>query len=103
MWLILRAGPRAAAVRQEDTYAAGAAIPEGKYHYTVDFYNPIARMIAPFVKDFVDIFYLKLVDWTRAVCGGVRRMYTGYVGHYLMYIVLFVAVLIFIQLQWSLW
>ena len=103
VWLVLKAGPKAVAVSQEDSYAAGAAIPEGKYHYTVNFYNPMARIIAPFVKDFVDIFYMKLAGWTRALCDVVRRFYTGYVGHYLMYIVLFVAVLIFIQIKWSPW
>jgi len=101
--LILKAGPKAISVAQEDTYAAGAAIPKDKYHYTVDFYNPLYRMISPYFRDFIDSFYSKLVEWIQNLCGGARRIYTGYVGHYVMYIVLFVAVLIFIQMRWSLW
>jgi formate hydrogenlyase subunit 3/multisubunit Na+/H+ antiporter MnhD subunit len=103
VWLIFKAGPKAVSVHQEDTYAAGAAIPKDKYHYTVDFYNPLYRMISSYFKDFIDLFYSKLVGWIQNLCGGVRRIYSGYVGHYLMYIVLFLAILIFVHLNWSLW
>jgi hypothetical protein len=44
-----------------------------------------------------------LAGWTQNLSSGVRRIYSGYVGHYLLYIVLFVAVLIFIQVHWGLW
>lgn len=103
VWLIFRVSSKAIPVPQEDTYAAGAAIPKDKYHYTVEFYRPLASMIAPFVKDFVDQFYLKLAGWIQNLCRNVRRIYTGYVGNYVMYIVLFLAILIFIQLRWSPW
>lgn len=103
VWLIFKASGKAVQVAQEDTYAAGAAIPENKYHYTVNFFNPLQRMIDPFLKDFIDVFYMKLAGWTQNLSSGVRRIYSGYVGHYLLYIVLFVAVLIFIQVHWGLW
>ncbi|MBN2103427.1 hypothetical protein JW835_05225 [bacterium] len=103
IWLILKTGPKSVSASQENTYAAGASIPEGKYHYTVDFYNPFYRMIKPYLKDFMDIFYFKLAGWTQTLCNIVRKTYTGYVGHYVTYIVLFLAVLIFMQLKWSLW
>ncbi len=101
--IILKAGPKTPTVSQDDTYAAGAAIPKDKYHYTVDFYNPLYRMITPYLKDFADIFYMKLVGWIQTLCSNVKRIYTGYVGQYVMYIILFLAVLIFVQLKWSLW
>ncbi|KPL19803.1 MAG: hypothetical protein AMJ92_01130 [candidate division Zixibacteria bacterium SM23_81] len=103
VWLIFKAGPKAVPVAQEDTYAAGAAIPKDRYHYTVDFYNPLYRMISPYFKDFIGGFCIKLAGWTQNVCHGIRQMYTGYIGHYVMYIVLFLALLIFVQLKWSLW
>ena len=103
VWLVFKAGPKTVRVAQEDTYAAGAAIPRDKYHYTVDFYNPLYRMINPYFKDFIDVFYMKLARWTQNLCNGIRHVYTGYVGNYAMYIVLFLASLIFIQLKWSLW
>ncbi len=103
VWLLFRTGRKSVPVPQEDSYAAGAAIPKEKYHYTVEFYNPLYRMITPCLRDFVDEFYTKLAGWTRNLCSGIRRLYTGDVGNYVMYIVLFLALLIFIQLTWSVW
>lgn len=101
IWLLFKAGRKAPKVDQYDNYAAGAAIPKGKYHYTVDYYNPFYRMATPYLKDFVDAFYMKIARWTQSLCSTVRRIYTGYVGNYVMYIVLFMAFLILIQLKWS--
>jgi len=101
VWLIFNGARQTTKVDQYDNYAAGSAIPEGKYNYTVSFYRPLDRMIRPYLKDFVDEFYLKLSEWTQIICDSVRRIYTGYVGNYVMYIVLFMAFLILIQLKWS--
>jgi formate hydrogenlyase subunit 3/multisubunit Na+/H+ antiporter MnhD subunit len=103
VWLILKGGRKTVSVTQDDNYAAGAAVPIGKYHYTVDFYNPLTRMISPFLKDFIDDFYMRLSRSLQNLCDGIRRIYTGEVGYYVMYIVLFLALLIFIQLKWNLW
>ncbi|TRZ54095.1 MAG: hypothetical protein D4S01_00130 [Dehalococcoidia bacterium] len=104
IWLVFKAaGRKAVLVKQDDNYAAGATIPKEKYHYTVNFYNPLSRMISPFLRDFVDEFYMRLAGWGRNLCSGVRRLYTGDVGNYVMYIVLFLALLIFIQLKWGVW
>ena len=103
LWLIFKAGPRAVSVSQDDSYAAGGAVPRGKYHYTVDFYNPLYRMLSPYLRDFVDEFYMKLAQWTRGLGNGVRRVYTGDVGYYVIYIVLFLALLILVQVRWSIW
>ncbi|MCK4823031.1 hypothetical protein KA005_45135, partial [bacterium] len=103
IWLVSRAGEKTVAVNQDDNYAAGAYVPKNKYHYTVDFYNPLHRIITPYLRDFVDEFYMKLSGWGRNLCNGVRRVYTGDVGNYVMYIVLFLALLIFIQMTWKVW
>jgi len=103
VWLISKAGKKSIPVAQADSYAAGASVPVDKYHYTVDFYNPLYRMIAPYLRDFVDEFYMKLAKWTRGLCNGVRRVYVGDVGYYVIYIIFFLALLIFIQLKWSIW
>jgi len=101
--LLLKAARKSIAVSQEDTYAAGAAIPKEKYHYTVNFYGPLSRMLKPYCRDLLDTFYLILADWVQKLGDNIRRIYTGYVGNYVMYIVLFLAILIFIQLKWSPW
>jgi len=103
VWIIFKAGPKVILVSQEDTYAAGAAIPKERYQYTVDFYNPLERMISPYLKDVVDEFYMRFAGWIRGICNGVRRIYTGDVGYYVIYIILFLATLIFVQLNWSVW
>jgi len=103
VWLIFRAGPKAKKIAQENNYAAGAAIPRDRYHYTVDFYNPLYRMISPYLRDFIDEFYMKLANWIRELGNGVRRIYTGDVGYYVIYIILFLASLIFVQVMWSIW
>jgi len=103
VWLISGLGKKAVPVNQYDSYAAGAAIPVDRYHYTVDFYNPLYRMISPYLRDFVDEFYMKLVTWIRGLCNVVRRIYVGDVGYYVIYIILFLASLIIIQVKWSIW
>ena len=103
VWLIFKAGPKAVRVAQDDSYAAGAAVPRDKYHYTVDFYNPLYRILSPYLRDFVDEFYMRLAHWMRGLGNGVRRIYTGDVGYYVIYIVLFLALLIFVQVRWSIW
>jgi len=103
IWLIFRAGPKAIKIAQENNYAAGAAIPRDRYHYTVDFYNPLYRIISPYLRDFVDEFYIKLAKWIRGLCDRVRRVYVGDVGYYVTYIILFLALLVFVQVIWSVW
>lgn len=101
VWLIFMGARKAIRVDQYDNYAAGFAVPREKYNYTVAFYRPLYRMIHPYLKDFVDAFYLKLVEWTQSTCDSVRRIYTGNVSNYVMYILLFLAFLISIQLKWG--
>jgi len=99
--LIFKVSRRSTKVDQFDSYAAGAAVPKDKYHYTVSFYNPLDRMISPYLKDFVDAFYINLTTFIKNLCSMMRRIYTGYIGNYIMYIVLFLALLILVQLKWS--
>ncbi len=100
MWLVFRACRKPVRVSQEDSYAAGAAIPEGKYQYTVEFYNPLNKILKPYLKDVIDEFYYRIADQTAALCDVLRRIYTGDVGDYAAYIVLFAAALVFVRIWW---
>jgi formate hydrogenlyase subunit 3/multisubunit Na+/H+ antiporter MnhD subunit len=103
VYLIFRTGARSVIVSQDDSYAAGSYIPEGKYHYTVDFYDPLYRMAKPWLKDRIDQFYMWIGRISERVAESIRRIYTGDIGHYIIYIVLFLAVLICVQLIWRPW
>lgn len=103
VYLIFRTGAQSRMISQDDSYAAGSYIPEGKYHYTVNFYNPFYRMITPWLKDSIDEFYIWIGKTNEKLAELIRRIYTGNVGHYAVYIVLFLAVLIGIQLIWRPW
>ena len=102
-WLLFRLGAKSVSVSQEDSYAAGAYTPTDKYHYTAEFYNPLYRMIKPFLRDVIDEFYYWIASSVRSLAGSVRRIYSGDVGYYVMYIILFLTVLIFVQMRWKIW
>jgi len=102
-WLLFRLGAKSVSVSQEDSYAAGAYTPTDKYHYTAEFYNPLYRMTKPFLRDVIDGFYYWIASSVRSLAGSVRRIYSGDVGYYVMYIILFLTVLIFVQMRWKIW
>jgi len=97
VWAIFSFGKKAVSVRQDDNYAAGSYIPKEKYNYTVDFYKPLARIIEPVLKDIANDFYLALGRGSAAISSGVRKIYTGDIGYYVIYIILFLAILILIK------
>lgn len=102
-WSVFRTGRKSRFISQEDNYAAGAAIPAGKYSCTVKFYNPLDRMIRPYLRDVIDEFYYWIAARVRILCDGVRRVYGGDVGNYVVYILLFVALLVISRVWWNLW
>lgn len=99
--LIFKIARRSRRIEQDDNYAAGAAVPKDRYIFSVDFYAPFYRMVEGFLKDYLDIFYGKIARITEALCDNIRKFYNGYVGNYIMYIILFLGFLIFVQLKWS--
>ena len=101
VWLLFRIGEKKVSIAQDDNYAAGAYVPKGKYHHTVEFYNPLFRMIKPYFKDFVDEFYLLIVKVGRSLSDKVRKLYCGDLSYYIVYIVLFLAVLIIFKLGFN--
>lgn len=103
VYIIFRTGAKSVLVSQEDSYAAGSYIPEGKYHYTVDFYDPFFRMVRPWLRDRIDQFYSWLSRASEKLAERVRRIYTGDLGNYVLYIILFVSILIFTQFVWRPW
>jgi formate hydrogenlyase subunit 3/multisubunit Na+/H+ antiporter MnhD subunit len=102
-WLVFKAARKPVRVAQEDNYAAGAPVPADKYSYTVDFYAPLSRMLKPYLRDVADDLVRKISEGTEKLSEKIRRVYTGDVGDYVIYIVFFLAILIFLQLKWNPW
>ena len=101
--VVLRLAAKARRVPQTDTYAAGAFVPTGKYHHTVGFYEPLERMVKPYLRDRIDALYTWTAEVGRGLFDRIRRIYTGDVRNYVMYIVGLLALLIFVQLVWKMW
>jgi NADH-quinone oxidoreductase subunit M len=103
VYIIFRTGAKSVLVSQEDSYAAGSYLPKEKYHYTVDFYNPFFRMVRPWLKNRIDQFYTWISQVSEKLAELVRRIYTGDLGYYVIYIILFLSMLIVAQLLWRPW
>ena len=103
VWFFFSISGKKVSISQDNSYAAGAYVPKGKYHYTVDFYNPMFRMIKPYFRDFVDEFYSQLVKAIAGLSERVRRLYCGDLGIYVIYIVLFLSILVISKIGLKLW
>ncbi len=91
---------RSRSVPQSDSYAAGSYVPADKYQYSANFYERVYQVIEPYVRDRVDAFYYWLVEKSEGFFECVRRVYTGNLNTYALYIVLFLALLIAVGLRW---
>lgn len=103
VWALWRGLGRSVRVDQDDSYAAGMAVPRQRYNFTADFYGPLRRIIRPWAGDAADALLAGLAMGTALVSNAFRKVYTGYVGSYVLYILLFLAALIFVQMTWSPW
>lgn len=103
MRLVFQMGEKRTRISQDNNYAAGSYIPVDKYNYTVEFYQPLFRMIKPYFRDFVDEFYSQIVKAGRILSDRTRKIYCGDLGYYVTYIVLFLVILIAIKLWGKVW
>ena len=89
---------RSKRVSQYDNYAAGARVPVGQYQHSVKFYDQADRLIRPYLRDRIDDFYSWIAAMSTDFFEQLGKIYTGNVNTYATWIVLFVAVLIFMGL-----
>jgi len=89
---------RSKRVSQYDNYAAGARVPVGQYQHSVKFYDQADRLIRPYLRDRIDDFYSWIAGVSTDFFEQLGKIYTGNVNTYATWIVLFVAVLIFMGL-----
>jgi NADH-quinone oxidoreductase subunit M len=103
VYLLFSLSAKSRKVNQEDSYAAGSFVPKEKYQYSVRFYDQVYRIIRPYLHDVVDDFYYWLARKSKNFFQVVRRIYTGNINTYALYIILFLAFLICVKLGQSLW
>lgn len=103
VYLVFSLSAKSRRVDQYDSYAAGSFVPKDKYQYSTGFYDQVYRIIGPYLRDVVDDFYYWLVGKSQSFFQLVRQIYTGNVNTYALYILLFLAFLIFVKLGWRLW
>ena len=103
VYLVFSLSAKSRRVDQHDSYAAGSFVPKDRYQYSVRFYDQLYRIIGPYLRDVVDDFYYWLVGKSKGFFQLVRQIYTGNINTYALYILLFLAFLIFAKLGWGLW
>ena len=103
VYLIFLLSAKSRKVDQYDTYAAGTFVPKDRYQYSVRFYDQAYRIIQPYLRDIADDFYYWVVGKSKSFFQIIRKVYTGNVNTYALYILLFLAFLIFVNLGWGLW
>jgi hypothetical protein len=55
------------------------------------------------LRDVIDEFYYWIASSVRSLGSNIRHMYSGDLGYYVMYIILFLSLLILVQIRWKIW
>ena len=96
-------GAKSRKVDQKDTYLAGE-VPEHHVdlylHYSANFYRPIERMFAPYLRLRLERLYDAFGNGYELISEGIRRIYTGDVQHYVYYVMAFLGLLIVAGWWW---
>ena len=89
---------RSRRVTQYDNYAAGAPVPVGQYQHSVRFYDQADRIIRPYLRDRVDDFYGWISTQSTAFFEQLRKIYSGNVNTYALWIVILLGVFVAMNL-----
>jgi NADH-quinone oxidoreductase subunit M len=100
-YVIMRLCRSSMTVPQWDNYAAGSEVPADRYQYSARFYEPVYEVIEPYVRDRVDAFYYWLVSKSEGAFERIRRMYTGHLNTYVLYVVVFLAIVLVAGWGWG--
>ena len=98
MYAIFSPTARARRAGPQDTYTAGAPTPVAGYHYTEHFYDPAERIIRPYLTDWATVFYNWVGRQASAFFNGARKVYSGNVNTYALWIVILLGVFVTMNL-----
>ena len=103
VYLIFKIGKKKVKINQYNNYGAGNYIPVDKYHYTTKYYDPLYRVIRPFLTDYFDKFYSWIANCVKSISGTIRKIYCGDLNYYVIYILGFLATIIVLKIGLKLW
>ncbi len=85
----------------EDNYLAGEPYELHKpaMHAANNYYKPLKKVLLPYLEPGATYYFEKIYNGIKCVSNAVRRIYTGYVQDYAIYVVLF---LLFVM-GWLIW
>jgi len=98
MYAIFSPTARARRAARTDTYTAGAPTPAVDYHYTSRFYDPAERIIRPYLTDWCGVFYSWVGRQANAFFNGARKVYSGNINTYALWIVILLGVFVTMNL-----
>ncbi|MCD6136514.1 hypothetical protein J7J63_07390 [Candidatus Bipolaricaulota bacterium] len=82
----------------QDTYTAGAPTPQTRYNYTSHFYDPAERIIRPYLTDWAAVFYAWIARQSTAFFESARKIYSGNINTYALWIVILLGVFVTMNL-----
>ena len=82
----------------QDTYTAGAPTPRTRYNYTNHFYDPAERLIRPYLTDWAAVFYGWVGRQSTAFFESARKVYSGNINTYALWIVILLGVFVTMNL-----
>ena len=98
MYAIFSPTARARRAARTDTYTAGAPTPISGYHYVSHFYDPAERIIRPYLTDWCGVFYSWVGRQANAFFNGARKVYSGNINTYALWIVILLGVFVTMNL-----
>jgi NADH-quinone oxidoreductase subunit M len=82
----------------QDTYTAGAPTPSENYNYTSRFYDPAENVMRPYLHDWIGSFYGWVGRQSTAFFESARKIYSGNINTYALWIVILLGVFVTMNL-----
>ena len=85
----------------EDNYLAGEPyeLHKPSMHAANNFYKPLKKVVLPYLEPGATHYFEKIYNGIKCASNAVRRIYTGYVQDYAIYVVLFLLFIV----GWLIW
>jgi NADH-quinone oxidoreductase subunit M len=93
MYLIFSPTAKARRAGELDTYTAGSPTPTSRYNHAARFYDPLQKIIEPYLADRFSSLYSWIGEQVKSLSETTRKLYSGDINTYALWIVLLLGVL----------